>query len=113
MNTTEQILTEKLKSFLRFGARSTRYKDVFDIYFLSKEINYDLLMQCVNRYIFSDESLPVNTLQDISKRIERVFTNKTFITNLKQSEKNWLDVDDDAVLKNNINFVKSLAERAA
>ena len=68
-------------------------------------------MQCVDRYIFSDESLSVNTLQDISKRIERVFTNKIFIANLKQSEKNWLDIEDDVVLTNNINFVKSLVDR--
>ena len=111
MNTAEQILTEKLKSFLRFGVRSTRYKDVFDIYFLVNNVDYDLLMQCVDRYIFSDESLSVNTLQDISKRIERVFTNKIFIANLKQSEKNWLDIEDDVVLTNNINFVKSLVDR--
>ena len=111
MNTAEQILTENLKSFLRFGVRSTRYKDVFDIYFLVNNVDYDLLMQCVDRYIFSDESLSVNTLQDISKRIERVFTNKIFIANLKQSEKNWLDIEDDVVLTNNINFVKSLVDR--
>ena len=32
MNSKEQIICEKLKSLLRFGIRTTRYKDIFDIY---------------------------------------------------------------------------------
>ena len=31
INSREQMITEKLKSLMRFGTRSTRYKDVFDI----------------------------------------------------------------------------------
>lgn len=35
INSCEQMITEKLKSLMRFGTRSTRYKDLFDIcYFL-------------------------------------------------------------------------------
>lgn len=33
INSREQMITEKLKSLMRFGTRSTRYKDVFDICF--------------------------------------------------------------------------------
>ncbi len=32
INSKEQMLTEKLRSILKFGSFSTRYKDVFDIY---------------------------------------------------------------------------------
>ena len=31
INSCEQMLTEKLKSLMRFGTQSTRYKDVFYI----------------------------------------------------------------------------------
>ena len=34
INSKEQIICEKLKSLLRFGIRTTRYKDIFDIYYL-------------------------------------------------------------------------------
>ena len=33
-NSCEQIFSEKLKSLLKFGIRSTRYKDIFDFYYL-------------------------------------------------------------------------------
>lgn len=34
INSNEQMFTEKLRSLLRFGPISTRYKDIFDMYFL-------------------------------------------------------------------------------
>lgn len=34
INSPEQIFTEKIKSFLKFNIRSTRYKDIFDFYYL-------------------------------------------------------------------------------
>ena len=34
INSPEQIFTEKLKSLLKLGIRSTRYKDLFDFYYL-------------------------------------------------------------------------------
>ena len=35
INSNEQMIAEKLKSLLRFGTLSSRYKDIFDIYYLS------------------------------------------------------------------------------
>ena len=34
VNPNEQIFVEKLKSLLRFGSASTRFKDIFDMYYL-------------------------------------------------------------------------------
>ena len=34
INSKEQMFTEKLRSLLKFGSFSTRYKDIFDIYYL-------------------------------------------------------------------------------
>ena len=41
INSREQMITEKLKSLMRFGTRSTRYKDVFDIYYLSDMVDME------------------------------------------------------------------------
>lgn len=108
MNSKEQILTEKLKSFLRFGTRSTRYKDIFDICFLSDIVDIEKLKICIQQYIFNDESLHVFTYDDIAKRIERVFTNSTFKKNVEKSEKNWLNNTNEEAFKKNIKFIKSL-----
>lgn len=34
INTNEQMFSEKLRSLLKFGTFSTRYKDIFDMYYL-------------------------------------------------------------------------------
>lgn len=43
MNSREQIITEKVKSLLRFMTRNTRYKDIFDIYFLKESADAEKL----------------------------------------------------------------------
>ena len=57
INSPAQMITEKLKSMVRFGSRNTRYKDVFDICYLSERVNLDQLRECIEKYIFEDETL--------------------------------------------------------
>jgi predicted nucleotidyltransferase component of viral defense system len=108
MNSREQIVTEKLKSFLRYGSRSTRYKDVFDICYLSDGLDKDKLLKYIQRYIFDDPSLPVHNVQEISNRIERVFTDTSFIRGIRTSRKNWMDISIEEALEKDIAFIKSL-----
>lgn len=108
MNSREQIMTEKLKSFLRFGTRSTRYKDVFDIYYLSQNANNENMKKCIKRYIFEDLSLPVNNMSEMIRRLERVFQNRTFVVNIEKSRKNWVGENVEEVLRKNLEFIKSI-----
>ncbi len=108
MNSREQIITEKLKSFLRFGTRTTRYKDVFDICYLSESADKDKVKKCIQRYIYEDKSLPVEDINEIIRRVERVFNNSGFIKEINKSKKNWMDISTEEALAKNIEFVKSL-----
>ena len=108
MNSKEQIITEKLKSFLRFGTRSTRYKDVFDICYLSESADKDKMRNYIQRYIFEDASLPVEDINEIIKRVERVFNNSVFIKEINKSKKNWMDISTQEALAKVIQFVRSL-----
>ena len=51
INSPAQMITEKLKSMVRFGSRNTRYKDVFDICYLSERVNMDRLRECMHRHL--------------------------------------------------------------
>lgn len=51
INSKEQIFVEKLRSLLRFGPLSTRYKDVFDMCYLSEYVDISRLMKCIHTYI--------------------------------------------------------------
>lgn len=109
INSRHQMITEKLKSLVRFGSRSTRYKDVFDIYYLKSDVDMDKLRDCIQKYIFADETLKnVDSMNELVKRVERVFTNKKYLSELEKSGKNWLGIPTDTVLKENTDFLRSI-----
>lgn len=108
INSKEQMVTEKLKSLLRFGTRSTRYKDIFDICYLSDDIDMEKLRCCIKNYIFNDPTLNVDNFEEIQKRFERIFTNSTYKRQVGRSKKNWLDLSLDEVIKKNLEFIYRL-----
>ncbi len=109
INSKAQIITEKLKSLVRFGSQSTRYKDVFDIYYLKDGVNINQLKNCIKNYIFEDDTLKkVTSMDEVIKRVERVFTNKRYLAELKKSGKNWVGIPDEDVLESDVTFLKSI-----
>lgn len=101
INSKEQIFTEKLRSLLRFGPLSTRYKDIFDLCYLADHVNKNRLMTCMNTYIFSDPGMRENNMTSVIKRVNRTFSDKLYCQNIGRSTRlNWLDIKiDDAFLK--------------
>jgi len=108
INSKAQIITEKLKSMLRFGTRSTRYKDVFDICYLSDTVDMEQLRQCLHRYIFGDTTLGVSDIEEIRKRAERIFTSSIYKRQVERSRKNWLDLSVGEVLKKDLEFIRRI-----
>ncbi len=107
-NSKEQVFTEKLRSVLKFGAFSTRYKDIFDIYYLCDCVNKEKLVFCFDKLIFSDVGMRESNLFDITRRMKSVFSNKVYVNNLKSSKKNWVDEDPMNVLEHIIEFFNTL-----
>ena len=54
INSKEQMFSEKLRSLLKFGAASTRFKDIFDIYYLKDKVSKGKLRKCFEEYILND-----------------------------------------------------------
>ena len=107
-NSKEQIFTEKLRSVLKFGPLSTRYKDIFDIYYLCGCIDKEKLKVCVNKLVFSDADMRENNWADIIKRVKNTFSNSNYIGNLKTSKKNWIDEDLQTVIGGIIKFLSEM-----
>lgn len=108
INSKEQMFTEKLRSVLKFGALSTRYKDIFDIYYLSSVLDRNILKSCLKILIYDDVGMRENSIDDIIRRVEKTFNNRSYISKLKTSKKNWIDVDINIVLKDITDFFKSI-----
>lgn len=108
INTKEQMFTEKLRSILKFGPLSTRYKDIFDIYYLSELVDSKKLTEFFKTLIYDDEGMRENNIEEIIKRVKTTFSNRTYIRNLSTSKKNWLDVEQNVVLNGIIDFLNEM-----
>ena len=110
INSKEQMFTEKLRSILKFGAVSTRYKDMYDMYFLSvlTGINDEKLRECIRILILNDSAMRENSSDELLRRIHRVFENRKFRRNLETAKKNWLDVESSTVLSELEKFLLGL-----
>ena len=93
INFDEQMLAEKLRSLLKFGSFSTRYKDVYDIYYLKDVIDPEKLLIALDTYIFKDPSMRENTGADLTKRLQGIFSDRAYIRRLDLSDNRWLDED--------------------
>jgi len=110
-NTKEQIFTEKLKSLLRLGTLSTRYKDVFDMYYLACKsgLNRETLMVDLKIVVFDDTTMREDNLHDIRIRLEKVLTDLRFIDRLYKSKRhNWLAIEPEQAAKEFLEFFNCL-----
>lgn len=109
INSKEQIFTEKLRSLLKFGSFSTRYKDIYDMYYHCDKLDKDKLMVCLDSYIFLDEGMRENDMSDIIRRITKVFQNKTYRSKIDSSDKRWLDESIDEIFEKILSFLNRMA----
>ena len=106
INSNEQMVSEKLRSLLRLGTLSTRYKDIFDIYYLFQHIDKDKLKVCLSTYILDDAAMRENSMQDIYRRISMILNNRVYRNNLDSVDINWLEEDVDTVVKGVLDFIR-------
>lgn len=112
INSKEQIFVEKLKSLLRLGARSTRYKDLFDFYYLINncDLNKDRLLKSINLYIYDDETMRENNIDDIYERLSKVLNSNIYKNNLNNPKVNWLDIKIDDAINTVLNYINELSK---
>ena len=93
INSKEQIFTEKLRSLLKLGPFSTRYKDIFDMCYLAEIIDNGKLLKCIQRYIFDASEMRETDINGIISRLEKIFSNRIYKEKIERSAKsNWLGI---------------------
>ena len=110
INSKEQIFTEKMKSLLKFGIRSSRYKDLFDFYYLInvENINKEKLIKCFNSLIFNEKTMKEKNFEDVYQRLYSIFNSKIYRTNLANPKYNWLDVSVQDAISSVLVYIKNL-----
>ena len=110
INSKEQMFVEKLRSLLKFGPNSTRYKDIFDLCFLSDLVDRKKLLECMNIVIFGDSGMKENDLKAVIKRVDATFSSQRYKSKLATSRKNWLGIEISAVLDKVTGFLKAIRD---
>lgn len=110
INSKEQIFCEKLKSLLKLGVASTRYKDIYDFYYLINVIKLDKekLKKCLNTLIFNDVKMREKSVIDILKRLQTILSFKAYRDNLNNPKVNWLDISTDDAIKNVLTYISNI-----
>lgn len=113
INSKEQIFVEKIKSLLKLGFRSTRYKDLFDFYYLinKTELDKEKLMNCFNILIFKDETMRENNIEDVVNRLQMTFNSNAYRNHLSNPKNNWLDITVDDAIMSVLKYIKNLGEK--
>ena len=110
INSPEQIFTEKLKSLLKLGFRSTRYKDLFDFYYLidNNKLDENKLLKTFKIIIFDDETMREETIGNIISRLESIFNSKIYRSNLSNPKVNWLDISTTIAITEVLDYILKL-----
>ena len=110
INSKEQIFIEKLIPILKFGPLSTRYRDIFDLYWLITEGNLDKdkILNYMKILIF-DNDIDIHEIKELYNTVNLVLSEPMFISNLCNNY-NWTNADINIILENIKNYLKSLEE---
>lgn len=113
VNPKEQMFVEKLKSLLRIGPVSTRFKDVYDMHYLSSGLRKTVLRQLMDLFVFRDERMVGVNMDGVLKRLQGIFANKTFMRRLAKPNVAWSDIPAEKVVADLMTFLGQIAPRKA
>lgn len=105
-NPPEQIFAEKLLSLARHGAISTRYKDLYDFYYLIKECSISpKRVSEVLALFFKNTNKRPKDIYELQTAIEDTLNNNSFAREASKPASKWIDAGFDDVKKTIIDFV--------
>lgn len=108
INSREQMFVEKLRSLLKFGTFSTRYKDIYDMYYQCDKVDVLKIKQCLEIYVFNDLGMRENNMKDVMKRVSTTLNNSEFRTRVDNSDKKWIDDNISDIFETIVDFLEKL-----
>ena len=111
-NSKEQIFVEKLKSLVRLGAFSGRYKDVFDMYFLRDKLSRRTLKAYMKMYIYDDPKMREKDAAAVAERVQNILKSAGYARGLRNKKFAWIDVAPNDVVQGLVEFLVGLGKRA-
>lgn len=108
VNPPEQIFAEKIMSLGRLGAISTRYKDLYDMYYLSSKIGLNKEeLSSILKSFFNKTIKGPRDFDSLRKSIQSTLNNEMFKKEAINITNKWLDADYEEV---KTEILKTLSE---
>ena len=97
---------------MKFGITSTRFKDIFDFYYLinNEDLDKDKLIKYIDILNFKDENMREHTIEDISKRLSSILNNSRFKSRINTANNNWLEMPIEEVTESILNYFNGLVK---
>lgn len=93
VNPPEQIFAEKMMSLARLGPVSTRYKDIYDMFYLSKVLGLDSKkLKSIFTSFFNRSSRGPHDYKALRDRIASTLDSQMFEKEAKDVTNRWLNV---------------------
>ena len=107
-NTVEQSFVEKLRSLLRFGSNSRRYRDLFDMFYLKDLASAEKMLDMIRILIFDDPEMRENTMEDVIGRLNKTFEDEQYLSRVSGSRQRWIDNDIHEIVEGIMSYLKKL-----
>lgn len=91
-NSKEQMFCEKLGSLLRHGIRSTRFRDLYDMYYIGhrQDLDRSQLIAFIDVSIIGNKSMYEKNMADVVSRVRRTVDDRGFLSRMKRSHRDWV-----------------------
>ena len=108
VNSCEQIFAEKLVALGRFGLLTTRYKDIYDLYFLLKNNYLDSkkLIKYLDLLLSSSSKKP-NSIKEIVMNVIDTLNDENFAIVVSKPLFKWIDEDYFSIKNEIIRYIES------
>jgi len=107
-NGPEQVFVEKLKSLLRLGRISSRGKDVFDMAYLTDHVKPEGLKPLFEAFIYNDPKMLEKRTADMTRRLQRIFSDRGFMALLRNRRMNWLQITPEEATERILTFLQTM-----
>ena len=106
VNSPEQIFAEKCISLGRLGPVSTRYKDVYDLCYLTQFGIDAKQVRFILSAFLQNSTRPPHSLEEVKTTIRKALEDPHFAREAANPKNRWLDVDYDEAAKAILAFLK-------
>ena len=107
-NTVEQSFVEKLRSLLKFGANSRRYRDLYDMFYLKDLASDEKMSDMIRILIFDDSEMYENTMDEIINRLKITFKDEQYLSRVSGSRQRWIDNDIHEISKGIVSYLQRI-----